>query len=90
MKATSSSAVRAQETVGGDCVREHTDAERVSKLDHAMQKRVAGFIDASPSELTESSNELEQESDIERILEINASALALTGVLLGMFRVGSS
>ena len=86
MQDTSSVSLTPPETDGGDRVREHTDPERVLELDRAMHERVAEYVGASPDELTARINQLEQESDIERILEVNASALALTGVLLGIFK----
>jgi len=41
---------------------------------------------AHPEEIDDRLHALDEEWDIERVLEANASALALTGVVLGMFR----
>jgi hypothetical protein len=49
-------------------------------------ERVAACRGASRAELTQRIREIEQASDIERLLEINAAALALAGVLLGVFK----
>jgi hypothetical protein len=74
-----------QETPGGDRVREHTDPERQRQIDAALRERVSRYADASPAELSARIRELEQESDMERVLETNASILALAGVLGGAF-----
>jgi hypothetical protein len=77
--------VAPQETAGGDRVREHTDPDRLAVLDRELRERVAEFVDAPRAVLTRRLTELEHESDMERILEMNASALALTGLIAGVF-----
>jgi hypothetical protein len=77
-------AVTAQETPGGDRVRENTDDERLAELDEQLRERVASFLDADDATLTRRIEQLEHEWDMERVLETNASALALSGVLLAL------
>lgn len=77
-------ATRPQETPGGDRVREHTNRDRLATLDRELRQRVERYIDASEGELTRRIREVEQESDMEQLLEANASALALAGLVAGM------
>jgi hypothetical protein len=57
----------------------------LARIDKEARARIIGLRGAPPEELTARIDELEGESDIERVLEINASTLALVGVLLGGF-----
>jgi hypothetical protein len=75
--------VAPQETAGSDRVREHTDDSILGELDAQMQARVTAMRDADRSALTGRIHELEQESDMERVLETNASVLALAGLGAG-------
>jgi hypothetical protein len=75
---------RPVESGGADRVREHTDDDRLKELDRAARQRIADVRDASPEELDARILQLERESDIERVLEINASTLALSGLALGV------
>lgn len=79
-------AAAAQESPGGDRVREHTDPERLAELDRELRQRVGRYVDASEAELTRRILEVEHESDMERVLEANASVLALAGLVAGVFR----
>jgi hypothetical protein len=74
-----------QETAGGDRVREHTKPERLAELDAEMQRRVSRYLEASPSQLNARIAEVERESDMERVLEANASVLGLAGLAAGVF-----
>ncbi len=74
-----------QETPGGDRVREHTDPDLQHEIDAAMRARIARYADAPPTELSARIRELEQESDMERVLATNASVLALMGVAASAF-----
>ena len=67
-----------------DRVRANSSDEANYRIDHEMNQRIQKFEGRSPSEITERIYELEREWDIERWLEMNASALALTGLLLGV------
>lgn len=50
-----------------------------------MRYRIMDFASKSPDQISRRIAELEQERDIERYLECNASALAFGGVVLGIF-----
>lgn len=69
-----------------DRVRAHTAPEINRRLDEETAQRVAKFAQATPADLTARIDELDREWDTERVLETNASALAFTGLLLGLTR----
>jgi hypothetical protein len=73
------------ETAQADRVRAHTDENRLAELDREARARIRAMRGASDAQLTARIAELEDESDVERVLEINASSLALTGLALGVF-----
>lgn len=75
---------RPVESDGADRVRKHTDRDQLSALDHRARQRLARLEGASGQELDRRIAELENESDVERALEINASILALSGLALGI------
>jgi hypothetical protein len=66
-----------------DIVRANTAPAVNQKIDQAMRDRIMSFANKSPDEITKRIAELEQEWDIERVLECNASALAFTGLTFG-------
>jgi hypothetical protein len=72
------------ESEGADRVRDHTDRDQLSALDRQARERLSRLEGASEQELNRRLVELEQESDVERALEINASILALSGLALGV------
>lgn len=74
-----------QNTPDGDRIREHTDPDRVSAIDAELRARVERYRHASTAELDARIRELEHESDMERVLETNASILGLSGLLAGVF-----
>lgn len=69
-----------------DRVRAHTKDEINAKIDRDIRCRVRDYAERSPQEITVRLNELEEEWDIERYLQTNASAFALSGLLLGVTR----
>jgi hypothetical protein len=69
-----------------DRVRSHSDAEDNACIDRRIEMRVQRYSGASQAEIGRRIRALEREWDIERWLETNASALALTGVLLAATR----
>jgi hypothetical protein len=73
-----------QDTPDGDRVREHTDAHRQAAIDQELRARVERYRTANADELDCRIEQIEGESDMERVLETNASVLALAGVLAGM------
>lgn len=66
-----------------DIVRANTAATVNQKIDQAMRERIISFANKSPEEITNRIKELDQEWDIERMLECNASALAFGGLIFG-------
>jgi hypothetical protein len=67
-----------------DRVRTNTSEEINRRLDLELAARVHGYEQKSPGEITNRINELDREWDIERWLETNASAIAFTGLVLGV------
>lgn len=67
-----------------DRVREHSPARFNERIDRATQRRVLRAGGESKTALSRRIEELDGEWDMERVLETNASALALGGVLLGL------
>lgn len=66
-----------------DRVRENTSPLDNKKIDEQIEKRIDEYANKSNDEISKRISELDKEWDIERILESNASSLALTGLLLG-------
>jgi hypothetical protein len=65
-------------------VSKHTPSEVQESIRLRTVENIARAI-ASPQTIDNRLRELDREWDIERVLELNASLLALTGVLLGKF-----
>ncbi len=63
-----------------DHVRENTSADVNARLDREMRERVKSYAVKGGAEIERRIGELEREWDMERLLEVNASALAFTGV----------
>ena len=68
-----------------DRVREHSPGKFNEQIDRATQRRVLRAGAESKAALSRRIQRLDAEWDMERVLETNASALALGGVLLGLF-----
>jgi hypothetical protein len=68
-----------------DRVREHSPEKSNQRIDRATQRRVLRAGGESRPALSRRLDELDREWDMERVLETNASALALGGLLLGLF-----
>lgn len=73
-------------TQTADRVRAHTAPEINRRLDEETAKRVEQYARCSVEDITRRIEELDREWDTERVLEMNASALAFTGLLLGITR----
>lgn len=73
-------------TNGKDHVRAHTPPETNERLDEEIEQRVQYYAPQGAAALTGRLEELEEEWDVERYLEISASTLAFTSVLLGFTR----
>ena len=68
-----------------DHVQRHTSTHVNREIERQAARRLVRAAGQAPTALTRRINELEEEWDIERWLEMNASALAFTGVALGIF-----
>lgn len=68
-----------------DRVREHSPTIANERIDRATQRRVLRAGGESKAALSRRLEDLDGEWDMERVLETNASALALGGLLLGLF-----
>jgi hypothetical protein len=71
-------------TVEHDRVRSHTAANALHQIDEQTRENVRRYANASDEAIEQRIEELEREWDIERVLELNAATLGLTGVLAGV------
>jgi len=69
-----------------DRVRANTAEEINRQIDREIEIRVREYSQRTDKELTGRINELDYEWDMERLLETNASAIAFTGLMLGIIR----
>jgi hypothetical protein len=69
-----------------DRVRENTPAEINARIDAKTEADVRAYAARSLPTITARIAELDREWDVERVLETNAAALALTGLGLGITR----
>ena len=69
-----------------DRVRANTATEINEKIDRQITESVRFYSDKSEEKITQRIHDLEREWDMERLLETNASALAFTGLVLGVIR----
>jgi hypothetical protein len=70
----------------GDQVRAKTAPKALRKIDTSIEEKIL-YYSTQPNEVISGRiQQLEREWDIERWLEVNASSLALTGVVLGLTR----
>jgi hypothetical protein len=67
-----------------DLVRKITSNKHNKKIDEKALSYVKAYATKSPEEIEARIKELDKEWDIERVLELNAATLALSGVLLGI------
>jgi len=70
-------------TENADRVRENTSDEINRRIDDETIARVQEYAARSEADITRRIEELDREWDMERLLETNASVLALTGLVLG-------
>lgn len=68
-----------------DRVRKSTPGKQNRTNDRELYDRINHYRDFSQGEITVRLKELNKEWDIERTLEVNASVLGLSGILLGSF-----
>lgn len=67
-----------------DRVRSNTPTSLNQRIDQAISTRVHHYATKSNAELSQRITELDREWTTERILELNAPILALTGLILGI------
>lgn len=67
-----------------DRVRRSTAYHLNEQIDRATESNIRSYLNSSRSTIEKRIRELDEEWDVERILEVNASTLALTGVVLGV------
>lgn len=67
-----------------DRVRANTPETLNKKIDRQINENISLYSNANPELISRRIEELDKEWDIERAIEVNASALGLTGLLLGV------
>jgi len=65
-------------------VRRATPAHVNAQIDRQTDRNIRRYIGASRETVVARIEQLDKEWDIERVLEVNASSLALTGLVLGL------
>ena len=76
--------LHAEDRTSRDRVR-HSTAPNVNReIDHQTNSNIRRYANSSEEVINRRIAELDQEWDIERALEANASALSLTGLFLGL------
>lgn len=70
--------------MSADRVRRSTSAHLNQQIDLATNASIARHSGGSAEQIARRIEELDREWDIERFLEVNASTLALSGLLLGL------
>ena len=74
----------AEDRTSIDRVRHSTAPEVNREIDRRTNNNIRRYANSSEEVIHRRIEELDQEWDIERTLEVNASALALSGLLLGV------
>jgi hypothetical protein len=83
MEATTATATQSTtQVLSHDHVRDNTAPAVNQHIEQQMRDRILLYAQKSPQEISQRISELEQEWDIERWLEINASAVAFGGMTL--------
>lgn len=72
------------QSIGKDRVREVTPDRINREIDQKMKADIKRFSADNPTAIRNRLHELDKEWGIERTLELNASVIAFTGVLLGV------
>ena len=67
-----------------DRVRRSTSEQRNREIDRQTDLNIQRYAGASPADIRNRIAALDREWDVERVLEVNASTLALTGLVLGL------
>jgi hypothetical protein len=74
----------ADDSTSADRVRRSTAPEANREIDRRTTRNIRRYASSSEEVIQRRIEELDREWDIERALEVNASTLALTGLLLGV------
>jgi hypothetical protein len=75
----------AEETAASaDRVRRSTPVDLNEKIDRVTDSNIQSYLNSSHATIQKRIQELDEEWDVERVLEVNASTLALTGLALGL------
>lgn len=64
-------------------VRRHTNPRTNDRIDRRTASSIQSYVNRSDGAITQRLDSLDREWDIERVLETNASTLALAGLMLG-------
>ena len=67
-----------------DRVRRATSLEWNQRIDQVTESNIQSYVNSSHAVIQKRIEELDEEWDVERVLEVNASTLALTGFALGV------
>ena len=67
-----------------DRVRRVTSSRLNREIDRQTDRNIRRYIGANRETIIDRMHQLDKEWDIERVLEVRASALALTGLVLGL------
>lgn len=67
-----------------DRVRRHTGCAVQAKIDATTRQNIAVYAGQSRDAIDRRIAELDREADVEQVLEVNASLIALTGTVLGV------
>lgn len=76
--------LHAEDQTSSDRVRRSTASDVNREIDHQTIANIRRYANSSSEVIQRRIEELDKEWDIERVLEANASTLALTGLLLGV------
>jgi len=76
--------LHAEDPTSGDRVRHSTAPEVNREIDRRTISNIRRYANSSEETIYRRIEELDREWDIERALEVNASTLALSGLLLGV------
>ena len=74
--------MKASQSILNDRVRKVTSKEINDAIDQNMEENIRRYASADSGAIRERIQELSKEWDIDRALELNASLIALTGILL--------
>ncbi len=76
--------VENQSTANADRVRRKSPVEWNQRIDQLTESNIQSYVNSSHAVIQKRIDELDEEWDVERVLEVNASTLALTGFALGV------